>query len=388
MSQKIYDSPESEQALRRKRLSEGSQKRMAEEFKSFTIESIVGSMCSESRIEWIKPRIHKIELFGADHSRGAYNFNQVRSQFKNVLFHPHRGELYKDFYPITLKGFEEIYIERGLREGKNGNPCNIVIVPEDSLSTESYRDLLTHFDKALPDLKPSIVEYTLDLFPTIYFGPGEDPIRTSIPDKNKIRDESDVTMIFHLLRKYIFVKWIKETWTEFSDVSLNWTTYFGKKRREGGKDSKEEDRERIQKQLTIYTRGKKKDSKEHDRVRIELRIYRDLLRKRGILTLEDMIRDVKFSETWKGVINFMHFKSPHMPEDHEYLTKDKVHGYSDAFQLEYLEMKKSHKDMTKYIESLKELDPFKERLSKVAKEFDREWKWPEYSRVFPKYDEA
>lgn len=334
MNQEIYSSPESEQALRRKRISEGLKKTMAEEFKSFAIESI-------HQIERIKPRIHRIKLFGDDRSPGAYNWDQVRSQFKNVLFHPHRGKLYRDFYPITLKGFEEIYIERGLRDDKYGQPCNITIVPEDNLPTENYHELLIRFDKSLPDLKPKIVEYTLDLF---------------------CKEETDITMIYHLLRKYIFVKGIKDTWTEGSS---NLSTYWKNK----------------QKQLIVYQRGKKKDSKELDRVRIELTIYRDVLRKRGILTLEDMLRDIKFSKTWEGVLHFEHFTSPDMPEDHKYLAKDKK-GNFDAFQLEYLKRNKSHKDMTKFKESLKELDSFKDRLSDVAKEFDKKWKWPEYSRIF------
>jgi len=121
--------------------------------------------------------------------------------------------------------------------------------------------------------------------------------------------------------------------------------------------------------------------KELDRVRIELTIYRNVLNKRGILTLEDIIRDIKFSEMWEGVIHFEHFTSPHMPEDHNYLAEDR-HGYSDTFQLEYLMRSKSHKDMTKYKESLKELDSFKERLSSVAKKFDKKRKFPAYSRVF------
>ncbi len=45
-------------------------------------------------------------------------------------------------------------------------------------------------------------------------------------------------------------------------------------------------------------------------------------------------------------------------------------GNFDAFQLEYLERNKSKKDIARYMESLKELDSFKERLSNVVKEFD------------------
>ncbi len=57
-------------------------------------------------------------------------------------------------------------------------------------------------------------------------------------------------------------------------------------------------------------------------------------------------------------------------------------GNFDAFQLEYLERNKSKKDIARYMESLKELDSFKERLSNVVKEFDVEWNWPEYSGAF------
>ncbi|OGP94248.1 MAG: hypothetical protein A2157_01515 [Deltaproteobacteria bacterium RBG_16_47_11] len=333
------------------RRREDLQKSMQESFKRCAIESIY------DRIERIKPRIHKIKLFGDDHSRGAYNFNQVRSQFKNVQYFPNKRprSLYCEIYKVTQNGFKTIKIERGLRDDKHGPPCFITIVPEDNLSTEDYNHLLIRFDKSLPDLKPRIVEYTLDLFPTIYFCKGENPIP----------DETDITLIYHLIRKFIFVKGIKDTWTEFSEVSSNSSTYLKNK----------------QKQLNVYTRGGEKDSKEHDRVRIELAIYRNLLKKMDILTLEDMVRDIKFSETWEGVLHFEHFKSPHMPEDHKYLAEDK-YGNFDAFQLEYLKRYKSHKDMTKYKESLKELDLFKERLSKVAKEFDEEWKWPQYSRIF------
>jgi len=76
---------------------------------------------------------------------------------KNVKFYPHRRALYRDFYHITQKGFEEIYIERGLKDEKHGLPCNITIVPEDNLPTENYHDLLIRFDKALSDLNPELL---------------------------------------------------------------------------------------------------------------------------------------------------------------------------------------------------------------------------------------
>ena len=172
------------------------------------------------------------------------------------------------------------------------------------------------------------------------------------------KDVTDIVLIYHLLRKHIFVKGIKDTWTE---VSSNLTTYW----------------KNTQKQLMVYQRGKARDSGKLDRVRIELTVSRDLLRKRRILTLEDMIRDIKFSEAWQEVLRFEHFTSPNMPEDRNYLAKDRE-GNFDAFQLEYLERNKSEKDMAKCMESLKELDSFKDRLSNVVKEFDEKWKWPEY----------
>ncbi len=94
-----------------------------------------------------------------------------------------------------------------------------------------------------------------------------------------------------------------------------------------------------------------------------------------------MIRDIKFSRAWEGVLRFEHFTPSDMSEDHNYLTKDRE-GNFDAFQLEYLERNKSKKDIARYMESLKELDSFKERLSNVVKEFDVEWNWPEYSGAF------
>ena len=133
----------------------------------------------------------------------------------------------------------------------------------------------------------------------------------------------------------------------------------------------------MEKHAETIQRGKARDSEKFDRVRIKLTVSRDLLRKRRILALEDMIRDIKFSEAWQGVLRFEHFTSPNMPEDRNYLAKDRE-GNFDAFQLEYLERNKSEKDMAKCMESLKELDSFKDRLSNVVREFDEKWKWPEY----------
>jgi len=105
-----------------------------------------------------------------------------------------------------------------------------------------------------------------------------------------VEDVTDIVLILSSLAETYFVKGVKDTWTE---VSSNLTTYW--------KNTPET--------INGLSKGKAKDSEKLDRVRIELSVSRDLLRKRRILTLENMIRDIKFSETWERVLRFEHFTS-------------------------------------------------------------------------------
>jgi hypothetical protein len=65
----------------------------------------------------------------------------------------------------AIKRYESFYLIIFVNPKKNCYPwCSIEVHPEKDLPVQTYKDFLKELDSNLPDLKVSLVEYTIDLF--------------------------------------------------------------------------------------------------------------------------------------------------------------------------------------------------------------------------------
>ena len=223
----------------------------------------------------------------------------------------------------------------------------IEVTPKEYTTTVEYKHYLAELDGMIPELKPSSVEYTLDLF---------------------CAQPRDVDTLFTLVRRSLYVPY-RNNPKMFDD---NQTTDFCSRMNSTFYVS----------DVKVYERGyddKKTSGGWHyedlNRVRLEYTANRKKLKLRRIDTLSDLIDSCRFCESNKNLYKFMCFMSKKLPEYwmwDSYATENEF-GSKGAFMLEYALGRHFYENLRQYMKNVKEFDILKERLIEQMIAFDHAW---------------
>jgi hypothetical protein len=196
----------------------------------------------------------------------------------------------------------------------------VEVHPRGDIILDTHKTFLLQLSKALPGLKASGVEYPIDVY-----------------------CQCDADYLFWVLRHSLLIPYQRTT-KFFADEDC---------KEKFAMTGKRNNFSVIWGNHKVYGRGEDKNQKGDgwdydyvDRVRLEHTSDWDELRRHGITTLEDLIREPKFHEINKGIWNFKRFKQtkrskkkfPQEWDDYSEMDDnkdDKGWGYAGSFQALY-----------------------------------------------------
>jgi len=290
-------------------------------------------------ITHLESKIHRICL------SGHYNYKDLTDSL---------GRLYDDTANSKAPHYDRKYIKQYpgfyliiyVNPKKNFMPhATIEVHPRRTKSPGEYKQFLVELDKALPDMKLSQVEYAIDQY-------------CSTPKKCEDLYSAEVENIFVPYQR-------REVRQSNQDLTL-----YGNRDRLNrlchlGRNQK------------IYERGadvNKVDDgwpfEKLDRVRMEHTSLRTELKKHGLNTLKDFIKDPKLSaiigDRWK----FRMFRFKTFPGPWQYRSRDPQGG---CFQTEYQRRKKMFKNIRQTVEAIPEFASLEHRIRDAAIRFNDLW---------------
>ena len=247
----------------------------------------------------------------------------------------------------SIKDFSDIYLSVLINRKKRFSPqCSIEIHPENDISSQTHKDFLIWLNERLPDLNVSKVEYAIDQF-----------------------------CVDHVGARILF--WVNRRCLHIVDRRMG---------RLFGDDKKKSDHV---KSLTykagrfhkIYEKGpsdKKHGqgwfSEDVDRVRLVHKVNRTKLKRYGIYSLENLIKNPRFFVLNIHRWRFMQFLKlrklprvwpPHTPKD-----QGSASGY---LKLDAIRSRRKTENVSEHITSYKELVRIESKIDGAMKLFDMEW---------------
>ena len=225
-------------------------------------------------------------------------------------------------------------------------PCSIAVFPMDGISPRRCKNLLVHLNEPIRKLKLSKVTFGLDLF-------------CETPEKCEL--------LFQMIIQNLFAP----SGTMSSAIKL--CKDLEVKRNE----NRSSRHRRIGKSRTVSecgpgNKGDRGFKSFHaiDRVRLGYAAKREVLKQRGLNTLEDLIYDPQFYSIIEDKWKFKQFTQNGLPKPSEYKTKG-----SDAecfFQI-YLIERKNNPNLSRKTEIIPEFSALDDQLLDAAVEFDELW---------------
>ena len=276
-------------------------------------ESSLRGSVDKYNIQKIISRLHKINLSGRYNYPDLVEMLGPFSEDQNNWMKDAEGEIMWD--RKYVKKFPNFDISIFVNPKKPFYPpCYLQINPRKDITIATYKGFLIQLAKWFPDLQTSKVEYACDIFYT--------------PDAISITD------FYDNIRRHLYVPYQKEVRTLggiTEKIGKNIVTHFGgdHKAYERGAD--------ILKNSDDYWM-----ETDLDRVRLEYTADKKFLRKNGISSLFDLIKNPKFLELNIGRWQFQQFKesAKGLPSPWELFTAQDADGFSGSFQSEYLKARK------------------------------------------------
>jgi hypothetical protein len=293
-------------------------------------------------IEKIEARLHKIKV------SGDYSYNQLNSIIGPLKidenFIPEKRHPY--YRTKMMKNVSNFNLNVFINPVDYVPACQIEIKPKSDLSIDTHQSFLIWLDELFPELNSSLVEYAVDLF---------------------CEDSSSVQHLFRSLRNTLYTPYQRDAKLIGGNFGkhgkrMNYTYHLGedKKVYERGDDDKKEDD------------GWSED--DLGRVRLEYTARREPLKRLNIYTLSDLIRAPKFYEINSRKWYFRRFvKSDKLPKPWEAYTAEDENGNIGSFHKEYLEQKKTRKNISQYTENVAIMSDLREALLEAMIEFDKRW---------------
>lgn len=313
----------------------------------------------------VKARIHRVILFCPRDKRPRGKLcDYFKRKFNNVGINHDpvprkRMNGYKDQL-IVINDICTIYIFINRSAGRITGcfpSFRMEIIPKEKTSANNFRDYLAELNELVPNLHPSEVEYTLDLF---------------------CKQPREVESLFLMVKRSLYVPYKNnpKAYDNYPDSSedkrYNSSFYAARsvKIYERGNDDKKE--------KYAHNSGKSKKGWCHDnlnRLRLEHSANRTKLTKHGINTLSDLISDCSFFEINKNIYKFKCFISKTLPNYWLWQSYSTVNeeGSKGAFQIEYVLGKHLQTNIRQYMKDVKEFDALKEKLIQQMLNFDSVW---------------
>ena len=306
-----------------------------------------------------KAILHRINLSTDKEKPKTNTFRAVKDFLGELWFDPNfkpedRGGKYE---AMLIKQLDDFQINVLIDPSEGYLPLMMVEVhPRGDISLEVHKTFLLQLSEALPALKASSVEFTIDIFCS-----------------------RDTDSLFWVLRHSLLIPYQRTTKLYVDENCKDKFAKTGKRNNFSIKWGSGR----------LYERGEDKnkngegwDYDDVDRVRLEHTADGDELRNHEIVTLEHLIREPKFHEINKDIWNFKRFKQtkrskkklPQEWEDYLELDDNKgkdddKEGYPGSFQAQYNALGKPRA----YVEPVPELIPLKESLTEAMKLFDSKW---------------
>lgn len=291
----------------------------------------------------VKASLERIRVFG------HYNFGEIREKLGSFEIDetpvPDKKANNYDTKVIRgIKDFPDVYLSVLINRKKRFFPqCSIEIFLENDIPSETHKAFLIWLNERLPDLNVSKVEYAIDQF-------CGDPVGARI--------------LFWVNRRCLHI------------VSRRMGKLFG-----DDKNNSESLTYKVGRFHKIYEKGP--SSKKHgrswfledvDRIRLVHKVNRTKLKKYGIYSLEDLIKNPRFFVLNIHRWRFMQFlklrKLPRFWEPHSPKDQGSNSGY---FKLEAIRSKRKAENISEHITSYKELVRIESKINGAMKLFDMEW---------------
>lgn len=230
--------------------------------------------------------------------------------------------------------------------------------------------MLSNLFRGLPELKPTRLEYAIDLF---------------------CRSPEAVADLFYLLRRYLYARNAKGTSMEggkfdgYQDYAREMNAVYYIRM---GKKTGEPKKLKSGKHIKIYERGDDKKKvldpsghktwrrKDVNRVRIEFKLLRIALAKKyGLSTIKNLLSDAKFGTIAAEYVQFKNFRySRKLPQDWDGYRSEDKDGNPESFMEEVLSGDKVLKNIVQYIEDNRRMQTIKRRIVDAAAKFDQNWR--------------
>lgn len=290
--------------------------------------------------------IHRLKL-----SANGVTLDQMFSVLKPGKLH--RATSNNSHYEPSYK-YVSYHVYKGCRISLYCGP-EYGYLPDFRLSITNHDQKILYFlARAIPSLKVSTAEYTIDL---------------------GCKNPDCVSRLYYVLRRYMYFKNRSRTSMvggEFTGIDVDRDTnsaFYVWQRALGMKD------------IVIYERGDDcdKDGKgwpyeKINRARIEFIARSIILKSLEISQLSEFVKNNMFTEFIDKKINFCVFKkSEKLPQSfQDYNARDKS-GNIECFQEEYHLAYKHLKNVCQYVEEATELAPLKTLIVSTANNFQSDW---------------
>jgi hypothetical protein len=300
-------------------------------------------------ISHLEARLHRLTV------SGNYKYSQCKKNLGGMYFDTNFNpkKKYERYQRKDIKQLKNFQLNVFTFPKEGGYPlCLIVILPKKDLPIKTYKEFLMEFDSELmPDMMISSIEYAIDLFCNNY---------------------ENARNLFWLLRRCTYIPYQRKVITLKTAQIERY-----------GKTIERNEVYRIGKTHKIYERGPdlKKDEKGWDleninRVRLEYTAKRTPIKKKGIDSLSDLIKDSHFIDLNKDRWKFRQFEgSNKLPKIWQpYLVEDE-NGFAGAFQSEHIQAKNmlGKNNIGQYTKVIEEMLPLGEQMNEAMSAFDKSW---------------
>ena len=316
-------------------------------------ESVLNSALNT--VESIEPRLHKINL------SGIFNYADIKQQIEQVehkrlkRMKP-KDNWMRDFYNqrdiVKFPNFNISIFTFPLRAQNPKNPANsyFQIDTTRDIDAKTHKDFLIRFDKALPDLNASKVEYAVDLF-------------CSSPQ--------GVLFLNDVVRRYLYAKYQKKVWIRGDGER----TQYGKRYSIENMVTNFDFSQKVYERGTDATKQKDENNQPYwiedalDRLRLEFTARREKshLLKFGINKLRDLIQNPRFVELNLNKWQFRQFrkraKKGTLPRPWQYPSR--------IFQQEYLNQ--DNKNRSRILETALPLEILELKILLAMVDFNENW---------------
>jgi hypothetical protein len=270
-------------------------------------ESSLRESVDKYNIRKIVSRLHKINF------SGRYNYPELNEKIGPFFDDTKNNWMRKSYAKKYVRKFPNFNVSVFVNPIEIRPPCYLQITPMKDITIATYKEFLIQLATWFPDLQTSRVEYACDIFYT--------------PDAISITD------FYDNIRRHLYVPYQKEVRTLggiTEKIGKNIVTHFGgdHKAYERGAD--------ILKNSDDYWM-----ETDLDRVRLEYTADKKFLRKNGISSLFDLIKNPKFFKININRWRFQQFKesAKGLPSPWQPFTAQDKDEFSGSFQSEYLKAK-------------------------------------------------